>query len=121
MLDDTAFDIQSWLADEIAMEFARAEGAAFVNGGAATGLGRTASTRRWSNRPRPTCWLMAHRKARSRPGRCNHPAWICHPTCWRAFPPSLPALRSACEQVTYAVSAPLNLFPNPSFRKESSR
>jgi HK97 family phage major capsid protein len=55
MLDDTAFDIQSWLADEIAMEFARAEGAAFVNGGAATGLGRTESTRRWSNRPRPTC------------------------------------------------------------------
>ncbi|KPH57581.1 phage major capsid protein [Novosphingobium sp. ST904] len=32
MLDDSAFDIQSWLADEIAMEFARAEGAAFVNG-----------------------------------------------------------------------------------------
>ncbi len=32
MLDDAAFDIQSWLADEIAMEFARAEGAAFVNG-----------------------------------------------------------------------------------------
>ncbi|GFE73190.1 phage major capsid protein [Novosphingobium sp. TCA1] len=32
MLDDAQFDIQSWLADEIAMEFARAEGAAFVNG-----------------------------------------------------------------------------------------
>jgi HK97 family phage major capsid protein len=32
MLDDAAFDIQSWLADEIAMEFARAEGAAFVSG-----------------------------------------------------------------------------------------
>jgi HK97 family phage major capsid protein len=32
MLDDAAFDIQSWLAEEIAMEFARAEGAAFVNG-----------------------------------------------------------------------------------------
>ncbi|PNU04654.1 phage major capsid protein [Novosphingobium guangzhouense] len=32
MLDDAAFDIQSWLADEIAMEFARAEGAAFVTG-----------------------------------------------------------------------------------------
>ena len=32
MLDDAAFDIQSWLADEIAMEFARAEGAAFVGG-----------------------------------------------------------------------------------------
>lgn len=32
MLDDAAFDIQSWLADEIAAEFARAEGAAFVSG-----------------------------------------------------------------------------------------
>ncbi|MFC0203515.1 phage major capsid protein [Novosphingobium soli] len=32
MLDDAAFDVQSWLADEIAMEFARAEGAAFVGG-----------------------------------------------------------------------------------------
>ncbi|WP_260926487.1 phage major capsid protein [Novosphingobium sp. 9] len=32
MLDDAGFDIQSWLADEIAMEFARAEGGAFING-----------------------------------------------------------------------------------------
>jgi len=32
MLDDAAFDVQSWLADEIAMEFARAEGAAFITG-----------------------------------------------------------------------------------------
>ncbi|MEJ2411356.1 MAG: phage major capsid protein [Novosphingobium sp.] len=32
MLDDALFDVQSWLADEIAMEFARAEGSAFVNG-----------------------------------------------------------------------------------------
>jgi HK97 family phage major capsid protein len=32
MLDDAAFDVQSWLAGEIAMEFARAEGAAFVSG-----------------------------------------------------------------------------------------
>ena len=32
MLDDVAFDLESWLADEIAMEFARAEGAAFING-----------------------------------------------------------------------------------------
>lgn len=32
MLDDAAFDVQGWLASEIAMEFARAEGAAFVNG-----------------------------------------------------------------------------------------
>ena len=32
MLDDAAFDVQAWLADEIAREFARAEGAAFVHG-----------------------------------------------------------------------------------------
>lgn len=32
MLDDAAFDLESWLAEEIAMEFARAEGAAFING-----------------------------------------------------------------------------------------
>ncbi|WEK45617.1 MAG: phage major capsid protein [Candidatus Andeanibacterium colombiense] len=32
MLDDAAFDLESWLAAEIAMEFARAEGAAFVSG-----------------------------------------------------------------------------------------
>lgn len=32
MLDDAAFDLEAWLASEVAMEFARAEGAAFVNG-----------------------------------------------------------------------------------------
>lgn len=32
MLDDAAFDVESWLAGEIAEEFARAEGAAFVGG-----------------------------------------------------------------------------------------
>lgn len=32
MLDDAAFDVEAWLAGEIAHEFARAEGAAFVNG-----------------------------------------------------------------------------------------
>ena len=32
MLDDAQFDVEGWLAGEIAMEFARAEGAAFVNG-----------------------------------------------------------------------------------------
>ncbi|GMN02268.1 phage major capsid protein [Erythrobacter sp. MTPC3] len=32
MLDDAGFDIESWLANEIAIEFARAEGAAFVGG-----------------------------------------------------------------------------------------
>lgn len=32
MLDDAQFDVEAWLADEIAREFARAEGAAFVSG-----------------------------------------------------------------------------------------
>jgi HK97 family phage major capsid protein len=32
MLDDAAFDVESWLAQEISTEFARAEGAAFVSG-----------------------------------------------------------------------------------------
>ena len=32
MLDDAAFDLEAWLASEIAMEFAQAEGAAFING-----------------------------------------------------------------------------------------
>ncbi len=37
MLDDVGFDLEAWLANEIATEFARAEGAAFVNG---TGVNR---------------------------------------------------------------------------------
>jgi len=32
MLDDASFDVENWLASEIAIEFARAEGAAFVSG-----------------------------------------------------------------------------------------
>lgn len=32
MLDDAMFDVEGWLADEVAREFARAEGAAFVSG-----------------------------------------------------------------------------------------
>jgi HK97 family phage major capsid protein len=32
MLDDAMFDVESWLANEIATEFARAEGAAYVSG-----------------------------------------------------------------------------------------
>ncbi|MCE7798652.1 phage major capsid protein [Sphingobium sufflavum] len=32
MLDDAAFDVEAWLAGEIAEEFARAEGAAFISG-----------------------------------------------------------------------------------------
>ncbi|HEX8432985.1 MAG TPA: phage major capsid protein [Longimicrobium sp.] len=37
MLDDAQFDVEEWLAGEIATEFAKAEGAAFVNG---TGVNR---------------------------------------------------------------------------------
>ena len=36
MLDDAAFDVEAWLAHEIATEFARAEGAAFVAGNGTT-------------------------------------------------------------------------------------
>ena len=32
MLDDAGFDLENWLASEIALEFARAEGAAFIGG-----------------------------------------------------------------------------------------
>ena len=32
MLDDAAFDVETWLSSEIGQEFARAEGAAFVSG-----------------------------------------------------------------------------------------
>jgi HK97 family phage major capsid protein len=32
MLDDVFFNAETWLADEVSLEFARAEGAAFVNG-----------------------------------------------------------------------------------------
>lgn len=32
MLDDAMFDVEAWLANEIATEFARAEGAAFIKG-----------------------------------------------------------------------------------------
>ena len=32
MLDDAAFDVEAWLADEITREFARAEGSAFITG-----------------------------------------------------------------------------------------
>lgn len=39
MLDDAAFDLEAWLAREIATEFARAEGAAFVGG---SGINRPA-------------------------------------------------------------------------------
>lgn len=37
MLDDVGFDLETWLASEIATEFARAEGTAFVSG---TGVGQ---------------------------------------------------------------------------------
>jgi HK97 family phage major capsid protein len=37
MLDDAVFDVENWLAEEIAREFAQKEGAAFING---TGVAR---------------------------------------------------------------------------------
>jgi HK97 family phage major capsid protein len=44
MLDDAAFDVEKWLAHEIAAEFARAEGKAFVSGtGVSQPLGFLAS------------------------------------------------------------------------------
>ncbi|MDQ3145058.1 MAG: phage major capsid protein [Pseudomonadota bacterium] len=44
MLDDAMFDVEAWLANEIATEFARAEGMAFVKGsGVAQPLGFIAS------------------------------------------------------------------------------
>lgn len=44
MLDDAMFDVEKWLANEIATEFARAEGYAFVKGtGVAQPLGFTSS------------------------------------------------------------------------------
>jgi len=36
MLDDAQFEVEAWLGEEIAMEFAAAEGAAFVNGSGAS-------------------------------------------------------------------------------------
>jgi HK97 family phage major capsid protein len=39
MLDDAGFDLETWLAGQVAGEFARAEGAAFING---TGSGQPA-------------------------------------------------------------------------------
>ena len=55
MLDDIAFGVQGWLANEIAMEFAKAEGAAFING---NGINRplgflTASASSTSDSSRP--------------------------------------------------------------------
>ena len=55
MLDDAAFDVEAWLAGEIATEFAKAEGAAFVSG---NGAGRprgflTSATAATSDATRP--------------------------------------------------------------------
>jgi HK97 family phage major capsid protein len=50
MLDDAAFDVEAWLADEIATEFAQAEGAAFVNGsGVARPRGWRSRRATWSS------------------------------------------------------------------------
>ncbi len=55
MLDDAAFDVENWLSGEIAMDFAKAEGTAFVSG---TGTNRprgflTAATAAASDGTRP--------------------------------------------------------------------
>jgi len=76
MLDDAAFDIQSWLADEIAMEFARAEGAAFVSGSG------TNQPRASSPRPMPP--------RRMRPARS-----ACSSSSPRAMPPASTARRNS--------------------------
>lgn len=121
MLDDAAFDIQSWLADEIAMEFARAEGAAFVNGsgnwtwqdGIDAPLVEQAET-----------YLLAYG-----PPESPLATWTLQ-SPRMDLPPDLLARLSALapgaafsvrQQGTYAVSAALHHFPNPSFRKESPR
>lgn len=71
MLDDAAFDVEAWLASEIATEFARAEGAAFVAG---------------SGVNRPLGFLSAPNSSRwtgcGRSGRCS----TSRPARWAAFP-----------------------------------
>ena len=77
LLDDTAIDIDQWIASEVEMAFATQEGAAFVNGdadkkpkgflqlhqgrGGELGVGRlgyliTGVSGDWRRRTRPTCW-----------------------------------------------------------------
>ncbi len=75
MLDDAAFDVEEWLAQEIAREFAAAEGSAFVNGNG-TNKPRgflataTASTGRCDAGVRDAAiYRRAARRGRSRPIR----------------------------------------------------
>ena len=65
MLDDAAFDVEKWLAHEIATEFARAEGAAFVKGTGANqplGLPGLAQCGDGSTAPRPMGTLQYRRR-----------------------------------------------------------
>ena len=70
MLDDAMFDVEKWLAHEIATEFARAEGAAFVSGtGVNQPLGFLSSpdaATRWTARGR---WARCSRSAPAPPAR----------------------------------------------------
>ena len=61
MLDDAAFDVEAWLADEIAAQFASAEGAAFVSGSGHQPAARLPAISRSRRR----------RTARARSARCN--------------------------------------------------
>ena len=63
MLDDAMFDVEAWLASEIATEFARAEGMAFVKGtGASQPLGFLSSPNATTaDGVRPMGTLQTHR------------------------------------------------------------
>jgi hypothetical protein len=110
MLDDAAFDLEGWLANEIAQEFARAEGEAFVNGDGATDSlclcsplarrRRSFSTmRRWPGSTRwcsPSWRRSARTIRRPRPRRASAGSWARHPAApSRGRPARSPAGRAA--------------------------
>ncbi|HEX9948088.1 MAG TPA: phage major capsid protein [Allosphingosinicella sp.] len=75
MLDDAAFDVEAWLAQEIATEFARAEGSAFVGGNGVNRpkgfLAGPTSAQADSSRPFGTLQVLATGTAGAFPA--NHP------------------------------------------------
>jgi HK97 family phage major capsid protein len=75
MLDDTAFDVEAWLASEIATEFARAEGSAFVSGNGVNRpkgfLSNPTSTQGDGSRPFGTLQVLTTGTAGGFPA--NHP------------------------------------------------
>ena len=72
MLDDAAFDVEAWLASEIATEFARAEGAAFVTGNGVNRpkgfLSAPTATTADGVRAFGTLQIHRHRRGRRLPG-----------------------------------------------------